>query len=203
MASEVVAGHLAALPLIVVKSGAWPEAAIILLREVQYLQYSLVRHTCHLKSSVPITIVFQKPSVTCSMISGGEGSSSSRMQWLKVVQQQSATFPQDDIAFAQNGCSFSWAARVFRCFAEHGKHSLLMLGAPAEVQTDELHCKGQQRYVHSFTWTRARLRVQGYSDTVCVLQIRSAGHLEVPVGKNIAKLQRSLTFCMGLSYTAS
>ena len=43
----------------------------------------------------------------------------------------------DTIAMAQDGCSFGWAAQVFRCFAEHGKSSPLMAGAPVEVQLDE------------------------------------------------------------------
>ena len=30
---------------------------------------------------------------------------------------------------AQNGCSCSWAAQAFWCFAEHGKSSLLVAGA--------------------------------------------------------------------------
>ena len=40
------------------------------------------------------------------------------------------------IALAQDGCSFGWAAQVFcsyRCFAEHGKSSPLMAGAPVEA----------------------------------------------------------------------
>ena len=27
----------------------------------------------------------------------------------------------DAIAIAHNGCSYGWAAQVFKCFAEHGK----------------------------------------------------------------------------------
>ena len=45
------------------------------------------------------------------------------------------------IAIAQNGCSYGWvgwAAQVFKCFAEHGKPSPLVAGAPVEMQPDEL-----------------------------------------------------------------
>ena len=34
--------------------------------------------------------------------------------------------------------AFDWAAQFFRCFAEHGKSSPLMAGAPVKVQPDEL-----------------------------------------------------------------
>ena len=40
----------------------------------------------------------------------------------------------DAIAIAQDGCSYGWAAQVFRCFAEHGRSSPLVAGAPIEVQ---------------------------------------------------------------------
>ena len=39
---------------------------------------------------------------------------------------------------AQNGGSFGWAIQVFRCFAEHGKSSPLVAGAPVWVQPDGL-----------------------------------------------------------------
>ena len=44
----------------------------------------------------------------------------------------------DAIAIAHNGCSYGWAAQVFKCFAEHGKSSPLVAGATVEVQPDEL-----------------------------------------------------------------
>ena len=49
-------------------------------------------------------------------------------------------FLLDAIAIAQSGCSYGWAAaaQVFKCFAEHGKYSPLVAGAPVEVQPDEL-----------------------------------------------------------------
>ena len=49
----------------------------------------------------------------------------------------------DAIAIAQDGCSYGWAAQVFRCFAEHGKSSPLVAGAPVEVQPDELQLSFQ------------------------------------------------------------
>ena len=49
----------------------------------------------------------------------------------------------DAIAITQNGCSYGWAAQVFRCFAEHGKSSPLVAGAPVEVQPDELQMSFQ------------------------------------------------------------
>ena len=44
----------------------------------------------------------------------------------------------DAIAIAQNGCSYGWAAQVFKCFAEHGKSSPLVASAPVEVQPGRL-----------------------------------------------------------------
>ena len=39
----------------------------------------------------------------------------------------------DAIAIAHNWCSYGWVAQVFKCFAEHGKSSPLVAGAPVEV----------------------------------------------------------------------
>ena len=44
----------------------------------------------------------------------------------------------DAIAIAQSKCVYGWAAQVFKCFAEHGKYSPLVAGAPVEVQPDSL-----------------------------------------------------------------
>ena len=44
----------------------------------------------------------------------------------------------DAIAIAQSGCVYGWAAQVFKCFAEHGRYSPLVAGAPIEVQPSEL-----------------------------------------------------------------
>ena len=61
----------------------------------------------------------------------------------------------DAIAIAHNGCSYGWAARVFKCFAEHGKSSPLVAGAPVEVQPDELqlpcHADDRQTLFHPFS----------------------------------------------------
>ena len=51
----------------------------------------------------------------------------------------------DDIAMADNGCRYGWAAQVFKCFAEHGKSSPLVAGAPVEVQPDELQLSFQMQ----------------------------------------------------------
>ena len=40
----------------------------------------------------------------------------------------------DAVAIAQDGCSYGWAAQVFKCFAEPGKSRPLTAGAPIEVQ---------------------------------------------------------------------
>ena len=45
---------------------------------------------------------------------------------------------QDAIAIAQSGYVYGWAAQVFKCFAEHGRYSPLVAGAPVEVQPSEL-----------------------------------------------------------------
>ena len=73
------------------------------------------------------------------MIHGGVESPVSGMQWFKLTW---ATFSdivlRDAIALAQHGCRFGWAAQVFRCFAEHGKPSPLLAGAPVAVRPNEL-----------------------------------------------------------------
>ena len=56
----------------------------------------------------------------------------------------------DAIALAQNGCSYGWAAQVFHCFAEHGKSSPLVAGAPVEVQPDELQLAFQMQQQAAF-----------------------------------------------------
>ena len=58
-----------------------------------------------------------------------------------MVQADSAmisnTVVHEAIALAQAGCSFGWAAKVFRCFAEHGKSSPWMANATVELWPDE------------------------------------------------------------------
>ena len=56
----------------------------------------------------------------------------------------------DAIALARNGCSYGWAAQAFKCFAEHGKSSLLVAGAPVEVQPDELQLSFQMQQQAAF-----------------------------------------------------
>ena len=56
----------------------------------------------------------------------------------------------DAIAIAHNGCSYGWAAQVFKCFAEHGKSSPLVAGAPVEVQPDELQRSFQMQQQAAF-----------------------------------------------------
>ena len=113
----------------------------------------------------------------------------------------------DAIAIAQNGCSYGWAAQVFRCFAEHGKSSPLVagaLGAPVELQPDELQLSFQLQQQAAFdavpldprccpspgvklcTYPRWFSRP---SDHICPV------YWEVPM--STAKLQRILRFRMG------
>ena len=56
----------------------------------------------------------------------------------------------DAIAIAHNGCSYGWAAQVFKCFAEHGKSSPLVAGAPVEVQPGELQLSSQMQRQAAF-----------------------------------------------------
>ena len=51
---------------------------------------------------------------------------------------------------AHNGCSYGWAAQVFKCFGEHGKSSPLVAGAPVEVQPDELQLSFQMQRQAAF-----------------------------------------------------
>ena len=56
-------------------------------------------------------------------------------------------------AMAQDGCSYGWAAQVFKCFAEHGKSSPLVAGAPSapvEVQPAELLLAFQMQQLAAF-----------------------------------------------------
>ena len=56
----------------------------------------------------------------------------------------------DAIAIAQSGFVYGWAAQVFKCFAEHGKYSPLVAGAPVEVQPDELQMALQMQQQAAF-----------------------------------------------------
>ena len=52
----------------------------------------------------------------------------------------------DAIAVAQSGCVYGWAAQVFKCFAEHGKYSPLVAGAPVKMRPDELQVASQMQH---------------------------------------------------------
>ena len=54
------------------------------------------------------------------------------------------------IAIAQSGCVYGWAAQTFKCFAEHGRYSPLVAGAPLEVQPSELQLAFQMRQQAAF-----------------------------------------------------
>ena len=64
----------------------------------------------------------------------------------------------DAIATAHNGCSYVWAAQIFKCVAEHGKSSPLVAGAPVEVQPDKLQLSLQMQQQAAFDAVRLDLR---------------------------------------------
>ena len=133
------------------------DAAIVLLRDLQSLQHIFLRRACRVKCSIPIEVVFQELSVTPWH----------DFWWRQVLSYWNA-MPQADsgsiinivlhdaIAIAHNGCSYGWAAQVFKCFAEHGKSSPLVAGAPVEVQPDELQLAFQMQQQASFERERER-----------------------------------------------
>ena len=93
------------------------------------------------------------------MTFGGVRLSDFGMQWRKLIQDQSSNIVlHDAIAIAHNGGSYGWAAQVFKCFAEHGKSSPLVAGAPVEVQPDVLQLSFQKQQQAAFDavppWTR-------------------------------------------------
>ena len=103
----------------------------------------------------------------------------------------------DVIAIAQKGCSYGWAAQVFKCFAEHGKSSPLVAGAPIEVRPDELPLSFQMQQQAAFDAVpldpRSCLGPGGeavhVSPLVFVLHIRSA--------QSTGKSQCTLQSCRG------
>ena len=108
--------------------------ANVLLRELQSLQHPFLRRACRVKSSVPVEVIFQELSVT----------QRHDIWWRRVLYFQNAMAQADStsisnivildaIAIAQKRGSCGWAAQVFRCFAEHGKSSPLVAGAPDEL----------------------------------------------------------------------
>ena len=132
---------------------AHADAAIVPLRGLQSLRQFFLCRACRtrVKSSIPIEVVFQELSVTLwhdfwwrqvlsfwnAMAQADSGSS------INIVLH-------DAIAIAQRGCSYGWAAQVFECFAEHGKYSPLVAGAPVEVQPDELQLAFQMQQQAAF-----------------------------------------------------
>ena len=91
------------------------------------------------KSSVPVEVIFQELSGTWWHVFWWRGV----LDFWNAMAQADLTsiiniVLHDAIAIAQNGCSYGWAAQVFRCFAEHGRSTPLVAGAPVEVQPDEL-----------------------------------------------------------------
>ena len=127
------------------------DAAIVSLRDLQSLQHTFLRRACRVKSSIPIEVVFQELSVTpwhdfwWRQVLGF---------WNAMAQADSELIINivlhDAIAIAHNGCSYGWAAQVFKCFAEHGKSSPLVAGAPVEVQPDELQLSFQTQRQAAF-----------------------------------------------------
>ena len=110
----------------------------------------------------------------------------------------------DAIAIGHNGCSYGWAAQVFKCFAEHGKSSPLVAGAPVEVQPDELQLSFQMQQQAAFDAVPLDPRsCPGPGVKLCTYRRWCSGpahqvcpvYWEVPI--SAAKLQRILRFCMG------
>ena len=110
----------------------------------------------------------------------------------------------DAIAIAQNRCSCGWAAQFFRWFAEHGKCSPWVAGAPAEVQLDKLQLPSQRQQQAAFdavplnppSCPGPEMKLCTYrrwfprpADQICPV------NWEVPM--STAKLQRILRFRMG------
>ena len=103
------------------------DAAVVPLWDLQSLQHSFLRRACRVKSSIPIEVVLHELSVTPwhdfwwhQVLSF----------WNAMAQADSGSIINivlhDAIAIAHNGCSYGWAAQVFKCFAEHGKSSPLV-----------------------------------------------------------------------------
>ena len=91
------------------------DAAMVPLRDLQSLQHSFLRRACRVQSSMPIEVVFQELSVTrwhdfwWHLVLNF---------WNAMAQADSASIINivlhDAIAIAQIGCSYGWAAQVFR-----------------------------------------------------------------------------------------
>ena len=110
----------------------------------------------------------------------------------------------DAIAIAHNGCSYGWAAQVFKCFAEHGKSSPLVAGALVEVQPDELQLSFQMQRQAAFDAVPLDPRsCPGLEVKLCTYRrwFSRPAHQVCPVYWEVpmstAKLQRILRFRMG------
>ena len=110
----------------------------------------------------------------------------------------------DAIAIAHNGCSYGWAAQVLKCFAEHGKSSPLVVGAPVEVQPDELQLSFQMQRQAAFDAMPLNPRsCPGPGVKLCTYRrwFSRLAHQVCPVYWEVpmstAKLQRILRFRMG------
>ena len=108
------------------------------------------------------------------------------------------------IAIAHNGCSYGWAAQVLKCFAEHGKSSPLVAGAPVEVQPDELQLSFQMQRQAAFDAVPLDPRsCPGPGVKLCTYRrwFSRPAHQVCPVYWEVpmstAKLQRILRFRMG------
>ena len=124
--------------------------------------------------------------------------------YLGMLFHEDSKIRHDAIAIAHNGCSYGWAAQVFKCFAEHGKSSPLVAGAPVEVQPDELQLSFQMQRQAAFDAVPLDPRsCPGPGVKLCTYRrwfSRPAHqvcpvYLEVPM--STAKLQRILRFRMG------
>ena len=111
----------------------------------------------------------------------------------------------DVIAIAHNRCSYGWAAQVFKCFAEHGKSSPLVAGAPVEVQPDELQLSSQMQRQAAFDAVPLDPRsCPGPGAKLCTYRrwFSRPAHQVCPVYWEVpmstAKLQRILRFTWGL-----
>ena len=157
------------------------------------------------KSSIPIEVVFHELFVTPWH----------DFWWRQVLSFWNAMARADSesiinivlhdaIAIAHNGCSYGWAAQVFKCFAEHGKSSPLVAGAPIEVQPDELQLSFQMQLQAAFDAVPLdRRSCPGPGVKLCTYRpwFSRPAHQVCPVYWEIpmstAKLQRILRFRIG------
>ena len=181
------------------------DASIVPLRDLQSLQHTFLRRACRVKSSIPIEVVFQELFVTPwhdvwwrQVLSF----------WNAMAQADSESIINivlhDAIAIAHNGCSYGWAAQVLKCFAEHGKSSPLVAGAPVEVQPDELQLSFQMQRQAAFDAVPLDPRsCPGPGVKLCTYRrwFSRPAHQVCPVYWEVpmstAKLQRILRFRMG------